>query len=438
MKKFTKALAIILVAAMAAVMIPTGIFAAEPENIALGATPFTDTYSHVDADWNWNISNINDGDIYEIGASPVQGQTGTRGGYHSGFGTAMPDPQWVGLNFGEAKTFNTVVIHPVNYNTFPNDFEIQVSDDGENWTSVVTKTDYSIELKSTNEAHSFVPQTFTFDSQNKQYVRIYATKLTHDGSNYAMKLTEFEVFNITETAPAGPVNLALGKTVESDSHHEGSTWGIQNINDGDIYNMVSQHLDVGQFAGYHLGTQTPRDGGENANAQITIELGENTTFNQFVIYPSHELYSIKNALGRPDDPNNAVGIHFPKNFKIQCSDDGETWTDIVVKEDYTVDTSALVRTQGDEASVIVIPQVFDFEAVTAKYVRLQMNNLTDYIKLSEIEVYNIVDDADQTETGSDDTAENTKTGDMAIVFIAVAAVVSLAGTALVIRKRETA
>ncbi len=394
---------------------------AKDENLAIGADPIYGTYSHVDETWNWNITNINDGDVYEITHNPENGG-GTASGYHSGFGATMPEPQWVGFNFGAKKTFNTMVVYPVNTYTFPVDFEIQVSNDGEAWTPVLTKTDYSIPTYSTDGAHGYLPQTFTFDAQNAQYVRLYATKLGCDhNNNYAMKLTEIEVFNVTETAPAGPENLALRKPIDSDSTHYDDatkTWGLQNVNDGDRVNLATHYLDYGQFVGYHSSPNTPTDGGDNAKAHITIELGEGTTFNQVVIYPSNELNSIKVLENRPDNPDNLQGIYFPENFRIQYSNDGETWTDALVKTDY-------------QASVD--PQVFEFDAVTAKYVRIQMEKLTHFVKLTEIEVYNIEEEV--TPPPTEDTPP-AKTGDAMIIGTAVLAVVSLAGVTLIVNGRK--
>lgn len=410
--KLAKRISLLLAVSLVLTVFAGVVSFADEANLALGATPIYGTYSHVDPNWNWNITNINDGDVYEIGHNPDNGG-GTASGYHSGFGGSMPEPQWVGFDFGAKKAFNTLVVYPVNTNTFPIDFEIQVSDDGENWTPVVTETDYAITTYASAGAHGYLPQTFTFDAQNAQYVRLYATKLNHDGANYAMKLTEMEVFNVTEAAPAGPENLAVRKPISSDSSHVDTatnTWYLDNLNDGDRVNLCTHYLDYGQYVGYHTSPSTPRDGSDAAKAQVTIELGEGTTFNQVVIIPSNELYSIKTLENRNDDPNNPQGLYFPENFRIQVSNDGETWTDVVVKTDY---------------QATIDPQVFEFDAVTAKYVRLQMEKLTHFVKLTEFEVYNIEKEATPPQTG-----------DNLIIGSAVLAVVSLAGATLCVTRRK--
>ena len=421
--KLAKRISLIIVASLILAAF-AGVFSfADEANLALGATPIYGTYSHVDGNWNWNITNINDGDLYEIGHNPENGG-GTASGYHSGFGGSMPEPQWVGFDFGAKKTFNTVVVYPVNTNTFPVDFEIQVSDNGENWTTVVSKTDYAITTYASAGAHGYLPQTFTFEAQNAQSVRLYATKLNHDGANYAMKLTEMEVFNITEAASEGPVNLALLKPITSDSAHSDAstnTWALQNLNDGDRVNLCTHYLDYGQYVGYHTSPATPRDGSDAARAQVTIELGEGTTFNKVVIIPSNELYSIKTMENRNDDPSNPQGLYFPENFRIQVSDDGENWTDVVVKTDYQATVDA---------------QVFEFDAVTGKYIRLQMEKLTHFVKLTEFEVYNIEKETPPPTNEDPVIPDPVPTGDGMIIGTAVLAIVSLAGATIVANKRK--
>ncbi|MGM9637431.1 MAG: hypothetical protein ACI3YK_05525, partial [Eubacteriales bacterium] len=58
-------------------------------NLAIGAEVIYATYSHNDDYWNWHTSNINDG-------NPINGSSGgCSGGYHSAYGSTMPDPQYI-------------------------------------------------------------------------------------------------------------------------------------------------------------------------------------------------------------------------------------------------------------------------------------------------------------------------------------------------------
>lgn len=412
-----KLIATLLLAGLGATLIPLSVSAANSDNLAAGLSgdSVLTAYSHEDGQWNWGKANLNDGDLFEVIARPDNGN-GEASGYHSAYGATMPDPQYVGYNFGAKKTFNTMIAYAVSANSFPIDFEIQVSDNGTDWTAVLTKTDYEVVGTS-----AYLPQTFTFETQNAQYVRLYATKLNNDGTNYAMKLIEVEVYNITQTVEE-PENLAAGKPVTSDSAHtDGTWWLLNNINDNDFRNVSVSHLDYGQFAGYHTSPSTPRDGSDAARAQFTIELGEGTKFDKVVIQPSHELYSVKTVKGQPDNESNPDGIYFPENFRIQISNDGETWTDVVVKEGYVCDSTD--------------PQVFTFDEVTAKYVRFQMEKLTKYIKLTEFAVYNEASPEEPETPDVPETPESPKTGDTALA-VSVIALVATAALVVVARRRK--
>ncbi len=426
MRKIT---AFILAAGLCASLLPLSVSAAESTNLALDAEPIC-AYSHEDANWGWGLANLNNGNVIETFGALGHG---SGAGYHSGYGTEQPDPQYVGYNFGAKKTFNTMIVYPISANTFPVDFEIQVSNDGESWTTVLQESDYEIATSA-----GYCPQTFSFDTQEAQYVRLYATKLNNDGTNYAMKLTEVEVYNITVEEAERPANIAAGKPVDSDSHHEDGPWSLAYINDGDRVNLCTNNLDYGQFCGYHTSPSTPRDGGADAHAQFTIELGEGSKFDQVVIYPSHELYSVKMLNNAPDDPSNTNGVFFPSDFKIQVSNDGESWTDVVAKTGYTIDG--------------INPAVFNFEQQTAKYIRFYMENLTAYVKLSEFEVYDTSSASGDVEveppvseqpatpeqptnpTNPEQPAEPPKTGTMLPIFILLAGA-SVAGICLAHRKR---
>lgn len=423
-----KLVTLFLLTGLCAALLPLSASAAEnAANLAAsdGVEVICD-YSHEDNDWNWHASNLNDGDPIE---AVLLNGTGSGGGYHSAYGASEAyggsngeNYQYVGYNFGAKKTFNTVVITPVAHNTFPVDFEIQVSDDGENWNAVVTKTGYAI----SEEEHAYCPQTFTFDTQNAQYVRLYATKLNSDGANYAMKLTEVEVYNVTDSA-SGAENLAKGKPVESDSHHEDGPWSLVNINDGDRVNLNTSQFDYGQFAGYHSSPSTPQDGSEAAQAQFTIDLGAGTKFDTVVIFPSHEKFSCK-------APVEGDGIFFPENFKIQYSDDGETWTDALTKTGYVCD--------GTDA------QTFTFDEVTGRYIRFQMVNMTGYAKLAEFEVYSTAEeelppvDEPVTPGGTPDTPDTPDekpsspiTGDSTFEYVVLVTVLAAVLVGLNVRKR---
>lgn len=66
--------------------------------------------------------------------------------------------------------------------------------------------------------------------------------------------------------------------------------------------------------------------------------------------------------------------YFPENFTISISTDGEEWKDVCTKKNYHVTNTE--------------KQVFSFKAQEdTKYVKLQMQSNSSYIRLSEVVIY---------------------------------------------------
>ena len=397
MKKLISAL---LLAGLCASVLPLSVSAAENDNLAIGATVVTKT-AHEDEGWNWSAANLNDGDRIEASSQ------NTGGGYRNAVDGDATNDQFVGVVFTEAKTFNTVIVTPTayesSYDTFPKNFEVQVTTDGETWNTVKTYTDFALDMATTP---TYCPQTLTFDAQTAKGVRLLATEMVADHENrQCIKFTEFEVYNVTSTVEA-PVSLAVGKPVTSNSSHEDGPWALTNINDGDIIELNTSTFDFGQFAGYHTSASNPV-----SDPQFTIELGEGTKFDKVVIYPA----TMENKYGATD-----AEICFPANFKIQISDDGETFTDVVTKEGYSCTTSD--------------PQVFTFDEVTAKYVRFQVTDLSGYVKLTEFEVYSTAVEEEPSTTPTT-PGSSPATGDTVLTVSAIA-LVATAALVIVTRRRK--
>lgn len=73
---------------------------------------------------------------------------------------------------------------------YPIDFQIQVSEDNEQWTTVSDIQDEPLPT-------DYLPRTYTFDQVTARYVRVLATKLNvHPGidPNYRFQLSEIEVY----------------------------------------------------------------------------------------------------------------------------------------------------------------------------------------------------------------------------------------------------
>lgn len=399
-----KALTLVLAAVMLTAAIPLTVSAYDAakipdietelksqKNLAYGKSVITSENAITAG--SWAPANITDGSLNYISDGTDAGETEGYHSQHHSFGgsDSKNHEEWVGINFGEKTTFDTLVVYPsqsASYRnlteayTFPNAFRVDVSNDGENWYTL-TITVNGDEENAAQTIYDFDPPaaeavTINFPAVEAQYVRFVGVSLNYLYEGYYMKLSEIAVY-YKEYVPASYEtyeNVVAGKTatVSIGSAHEDATsnWHASNLNNGNRYDMVTYtgNNDYGQFAGFH---SMPAQQTELA---IDFTLGKGTTLNQIVIYPSTEKYSGNGQKMTESGlvANSASNFYFPANFTFQISDDGETWTTVKTVTGYSVTEYA--------------PQVFNLDKVyTATYLRFSMTNLTDYIKLSELEAY---------------------------------------------------
>lgn len=146
-------------------------------NLALSATPSASS-SHEGS--GWSTAYINDNSL-STGWSSGDANTGSN---HT---------EWVQVDLKSAQPFNEVDLYPRSDGAnagygFPIDFTIAVSNNGSTWTTVVTKTGYSLPSG---------VQSFTFASQTARYVRVTGTNLRpnpNDTNQYRMQFMEFGVY----------------------------------------------------------------------------------------------------------------------------------------------------------------------------------------------------------------------------------------------------
>ncbi|MBA3825432.1 MAG: discoidin domain-containing protein [Ktedonobacterales bacterium] len=150
-------------------------------NFASGATV---TASSDVGSSDWAKAKVNDGQRHAVSGAY---------GWTSSNSTGSNHTEWVTLNFGSAKSFSRVDLYPRDDGAnagygFPIDFTIAVSNDGTNWTTVVTRTGYALPSG---------VQSFTFTSQTAQYVRVQGTNLRqnpNDTNFYRLQFAEIEVY----------------------------------------------------------------------------------------------------------------------------------------------------------------------------------------------------------------------------------------------------
>jgi hypothetical protein len=125
-------------------------------------------------------------------------KSGARGWSSQG-DTSVNHPEWIMIDLGASHPVNRVDLYPRNASqregeSFPIDFTIQTSLDGNAWKTVVSRNGYG---KPGPE-----PQRFTFDKTDARYVKVEGTNLRYLGaeSAYYMQFAEIEIYGPSAAA----------------------------------------------------------------------------------------------------------------------------------------------------------------------------------------------------------------------------------------------
>ncbi len=225
-----------------------------------------------------------------------------------GWRSTTNDALSVTLDFGRSRTFNRIDLYPegtlFTYGVnFPESIAVSVSDDGENYRAVTSLS----EIGERSTALSIALPS----SQTARYIRLDLSGCRGD----YVSLCEIEVYNDDGSVPAPSVqdplvidppyiytegeDLALNKPVYPSSTtpeagYRGWGWAADFINNG-----VAEQ-------GWTSNVKT--NSSPNSTEYIIIDLGD--------VF----------AVDRVDVITKGV---FPKNFRIEMSTDGKTWTPIV-------------------------------------------------------------------------------------------------------------
>ena len=173
----------------------------------------------------------------------------------------------------------------------------------------------------------------------------------------------------------GHDSLAQGKQVTSNNGWDVADWSSANLVDGILTTEPGS-------AGY----TTQQGHTPDVDYWVEIDLGEDMTFNRVQLYPRSDTVGV-----------NGGAASFPKDFSFEVKQDGA--------EEYTT-----VSSYTDYQAQLRKPSVFEFEAVTARYIRLHVTKLGEpaqadpnyyFLQLAEMGVYNVADvpepsDADKT------------------------------------------
>ena len=322
----------------------------------------TASSSYTSGNGQWELARINDGSLYYNGGE--NGYNGKAGftshpdevAYHptnmtqaqkdAAVAESKTKPLWVAFDLEGYYDVSRVTLF--RHGSFPDTFEIQISEDGETYRTVATKSGYA--------GYSQEALSIDFATVRTRYIRLYVTVRGNLEGNYIhlVQLGEVAVFGkevaatnsgleINTYAPENCINLAIESTVTAtESYEEGEKWGVHNINDGD----------------------TQRNGGYTSEAvnrpmHIDFDLGNVAEVKRLVLFP------------------NGVA---PKALEIQTSFDGVTYK--------TVSTHII------ETLYPSSPIVFELPAATfASYIRFSVTQRYDsesnYVQFAEMGIYGV-------------------------------------------------
>ncbi len=192
------------------------------------------------------------------------------GDLNTRWASGWSDPQWIYVDLGDTYTIDEVVLTwEAAYATH---YQIQVSDDASNWTTVYSTTEGTGGVEN-------LPV-----NGSGRYVRLYGTAR---GTGYGYSLFEIEVHGDAGTTPPPPSgNKALNRPATASSE-EGAAWNAQGAVDGDSGTRWSSQFSDPQW--------------------IYIDLGSSQAI-------SRVLLNWEGAYG--------------KSYEIQVSDDASNWTSI--------------------------------------------------------------------------------------------------------------
>ncbi len=326
--------------------------AAEPgatDNLA----PYAKVYASSSEGNGFYVGDVNDG---------VRTTTDASMGWRS---TGADKEPWIKFDLGAKRPFNRIDLYPTELSgdfgsEMPSDFVIEVSDDGLTWQTAHTVSGYVQKDR--------MPPSFSFDTVNGRWVRIRFTGLNAS----VVSIAEIEIYNDDGTVPPPkeipvvidysniytykPENTTLlsdNTPVEASSHVK--WFELNAAQTGTLFDWQKEWLcDVDAHAGWSTDPEEAGpEGGEydeTLPAWAYTDLGELCRIRRVALFPCDSPY----------------GNNFPQDFRIEVSDDGDTWR--------------TVKTVTGAASPATEPYIIDFDSyVLGRYVRLYVTRRTSEV-----------------------------------------------------------
>lgn len=336
------------------------------DDIALKAS-VTASSCYTSAEGKWHLDRINDGEFFF-------------NGQEAGFSTATDEVAYNNNMTQEQKdaaveesknkvftmTFDLEGFYDISrvalfkHGAFPDTFEIQVSEDGETYKTVVTKSGYT----------GFNQEALAIDctANHVRFVRLYVTKRgSLDGNHiHFVQFKEIAIYGVTAAptyseleidsyAPEHCINLAPESTVTAPGSYESGDgkWSVNNIND----------------------KNTARNGGftifANNASNIDFSLGNIAEVKRVVLFP------------------NGVA---PKTFEIRTSFDGVNYK--TVKTVSIPESVSQNNSNTSSENKVLKYFTFDLpEQTFASYVQIYVTERFDsgdnMVQCAEIAIYGI-------------------------------------------------
>ncbi|MFV0364685.1 MAG: discoidin domain-containing protein [Suipraeoptans sp.] len=164
-------------------------------NLALGKTVTVNNPRTDISDPEWSANNLVDG------LRKSNNESAQPKGYSSKDSTTqdLDTPDEISIDLGSIQEIDTVNLYPqtntqsdaLGYANYPENFTIQVSENGTDWTTVVTKEGEKVGDSGRNE--------YSFDSIKTQYVKVVTTKagdasFTTKTAKYNVQFAEMEIY----------------------------------------------------------------------------------------------------------------------------------------------------------------------------------------------------------------------------------------------------
>ena len=217
---------------------------------------------------NWDLSASNNASDV---AKAIDGKSSTRWTTRK----KQASGQTFTIDLNEQTTFNKVVLNTDdNPNDYPREYELEVSDNGNNWRTVVSNTGNSAET------------VIEFSEQTATYIKI--TQLGSSNKNW-WSIHEMSIHSDDTNSNSSPEMLdstawSLSSTTQEDN--------LYNATDGDENSRWS--------------TNSKQTSGQN----FTIDLNQTESFNRIVL----------NSDKSPND--------YPRSYAVSVSNDGNSWNTV--------------------------------------------------------------------------------------------------------------